>query len=104
MRYANEVIVKQLQSDQTLRREHLRDAINSLFTEDYRASLLMIRDIINATCGFPTIAREIGANEKSVMQMLSDKGNPSSEKLLGILRYLIDQEGGEIKCQIKAAS
>lgn len=102
MRNVNDLIVEQLQEDDEMRRLHLKEAFETLFTNEYRAGLLMLRNIINATCGFPIIAQAIGANPKSVMKMLSGEGNPTTENLFGILSYLFEKEGVEVKLKFAA--
>lgn len=97
MRNVNELIVEQLKEDDEMRKLHLKEAFETLFTSEYRAGLLMLRNIINATCGFPVIAQEIDANPKSVMKMLSGEGNPRTENIFAILHYLFEKEGLEVR-------
>ena len=48
---------------------------------------------MNATVGFEALAREVGIPSKSLMRMLSDKGNPRAEHLFAIIRALQEQTG-----------
>ena len=96
MRHASDFIKEQLSSDDELRRLHLQDAIKSLFSQEYQVALLMLRDIINATCGFESLALQLGKSPKSIMRMLNAEGNPTCINLFSILDFLIKQEGGKI--------
>ncbi len=102
MRNVNDLIVEQLKEDDEMRKLHLKEAFEALFTNEYRVGLLMLRNIINATCGFPVIAQAIGANPKSVMKMLSGEGNPNTGNIFGILHYLFEKEGVEINLKFAA--
>ncbi len=49
----------------------------------------LLRDYVNATLGFQKLAGLMNKTPQSLMQMLSEKGNPSLEnisKLIGLLR------------------
>lgn len=102
MRDASKFAAEQLREDDELRRLHLQDAILTLFSsrDERGVALLMLRDIVNATCGFPTIAQHIGSTPKSVMGMLSSGGNPTMKNLMSIIRFLIAQEGGHPEFKI----
>lgn len=102
MREANELIVEKLRSNDELRRLHLKDAFECLFTDEYRIGLLMLRDVINASCGFPAIAAAVGKDPKSVMRMLSNAGNPTIENLFKIIHFLIEREGGKVNLKFVA--
>jgi len=104
MKYANDLTVQALKDDRELRRIHLRNAINHLFAQDDVDGRLMLRDIINATCGFQQIAKALDTSDKSVMGMLGEKSNPTQSNLFGIIRYLIDQEKFKASTDIKDAS
>lgn len=92
MRNVKEFIVEQLRNDDELRLIHLQSAISSLLGGEKRSALLMLRDIVNATCGFPKMASSIGLVDKSMQRMLSANGNPNTDNLMKIIKFLIDQE------------
>lgn len=96
------IIADELKADDELRRIHLKDAIDSLFTGEYRVGLLMLRDIVNATCGFVVLGKEIKKDPKSVMRMLSSGGNPKTDNIFQIIHFLVRQEGGELNLKFAA--
>lgn len=103
MKYANDLTVKALKEDRELRRIHLRNAVNNLFSGDEVDGRLMLRDIINATCGFQVIANSLKSSDKSVMQMLGENSNPTQSNLFGIIKFLIEQEKFVASTEIKDA-
>ena len=102
MRHASEFIAEELSKNDNLRRIHLEDAFNTLFTEEYSVAFLMLRDIIKATCGFEVIGRATDIHPKSIMRMLTGDGNPKTINLLKIIHFLIEQEGGNVKVKFAA--
>ena len=64
--------------------------------EDAAVGREQLRDYINATIGFQELGRLIEKGPKSLMQMFSAEGNPSSANLGLVLAQLQAQEGVEI--------
>jgi len=52
-----------------------------------------VRDYINATAGFATVAGDIGKDPKSVMRMLGPDGNPNARNLFALLGSLQRRAG-----------
>lgn len=102
MRDLKELVAGQLAEDNELRRMHLQDAVLTLITnqEERSIGLLMLRDIVNATCGFGVIAERLKSNPKAVMRMLSKNGNPTMNNLMEIIRFLVEQEDGHPEFRI----
>lgn len=92
MKYANEVHVELLRGDKKLRKIHLQNAMNMIFTDDRRIALLMIRDVINASIGFKALADELNTTDKNLMGMLTIKSNPTIDNIARILSVLINYE------------
>ncbi|QEG36809.1 helix-turn-helix domain-containing transcriptional regulator [Bythopirellula goksoeyrii] len=61
------------------------------------AAKMMLRDYINATVGFQELGEEIGKNPKSIMRMLSLKGNPTAKNFTALLASLQKHEGIHLK-------
>jgi hypothetical protein len=57
----------------------------------------MLRDLINATLGFPALAEKTGIHVKTLHQMFGPKGNPTAEKLFRILGCLQEHEGVRLR-------
>ncbi|HCP81546.1 MAG TPA: transcriptional regulator [Octadecabacter sp.] len=70
-----------------------REAIEALLSDDLETGKVLLRDYVNATIGFETLAKEMEKNPKSLMRMLSDKGNPRADNLLAMVARLKQREG-----------
>ena len=69
-----------------------REAIEALLSNDLETGKVLLRDYVNATVGFETLALELDKSPKSLMRMLSDKGNPRAGNLLGMVGHLKKRE------------
>ena len=74
-----------------------REAIEALLSDDLETGKVLLRDYVNATVGFETLAAELDKSPKSLMRMLSDKGNPRADNLLGMVGHLRKREGVELR-------
>lgn len=70
-----------------------REAIEALLSDDLETGKVLLRDYVNATVGFDALAEEMEKNPKSLMRMLSDKGNPRADNLLAMVARLKQREG-----------
>lgn len=95
MRYANEIIVEELQNDREFLKAHIENAIASFFNREQGVACLMLRDLVNATVGFPALAEKMGRTDKGkgLMQMLTEKSNPTAENLFAIIHEVLLHEG-----------
>jgi DNA-binding phage protein len=80
--------IQELREDSELARGLLEDAIRELFEGDEQVALILLRDIIAASGGFPALAEEINVHPKALHRMLSERGNPTTTNLMAILRVL----------------
>lgn len=78
----------------------LKEAVDCLLKNDVITAQLMLRDITNCTIGFQALARTTGIMEKSLMRMLSVKGNPQAKNLFQIIHAL--QQLNEVRLEIRA--
>ena len=74
-----------------------REAIEALLSDDLETGKVLLRDYVNATVGFETLAAELDKSPKSLMRMLSDKGNPRADNLLGMVGHLRKREGVQLR-------
>ena len=58
---------------------------------------LVLRDLVNATVGFETLALELRKPSKSLHRMLSARGNPTMDNLTKIIGVLRKQLGLDIE-------
>lgn len=84
---------EQFQESQEDRHAMLCEAAFSFLNGDIGDTRAALRILINATCGFPALAKETGIPPKSLMRMLSESGNPTSSNLAKVIQALARQEG-----------
>jgi DNA-binding phage protein len=59
-----------------------------LLSGDVDTGKAILRDYINATVGFGTLATATGTQAKSLMRMFGPSGNPTAKNLLGVIGHL----------------
>lgn len=88
----DEVTRRQFQADPMERRTMLQVAADSFLNGDPGDGRAALRVLIKATCGYPALAQATGIPPKSLMRMLGETGNPTSDNLFKIIRALAAQE------------
>jgi DNA-binding phage protein len=94
------LIRARIQSEPAFAGELLQEAVECLLKNEVIPAQLLLRDITNCTIGFPSLAQETGIMEKSLMRMLSLKGNPQARNLFHIIEVL--QRLNELKLEVRA--
>lgn len=79
----------------------LSDAVELLLEGDVETGKSLLRDFINATIGFETLADQVGLPAKSLMRMFGAKGNPRADNLFSVIRAL--QQNSGIQLAVSAA-
>ena len=97
---ADRLLRKRLRSDPSFGGTLLGEAVECLLNNDVVTAQLLLRDLTNCTVGFPALARETGLMEKSLMRMLSAKGNPQARNLFLIIAALQRLNG--LKLHVRA--
>ena len=69
----------------------LREGIDTMLTGDVETGKAILRDYIKATVGFEKLGAATDTPPKSLMRMLSPRGNPQARNLFGIIGYLQKQ-------------
>lgn len=91
-----ETVIERAKTDKEFRQLMLVNGFTYLMLgrndEDVLIGRSGIRDYINATLGFQKLAEKTGIHAKSLMQMFSNKGNPSQHNLNLVFRVLFKQE------------
>lgn len=87
-----ETIMERAARDEQYRKGLLAEAVNEILEGNLDAGKAMLRDFINATITFPTLAQKMNKSSKSIHRMLGPKGNPRMDSMVGILKVLQDQE------------
>ena len=79
----------------------LTEAINELLTGDVALGKAILRDYINATISFEILSRMLEKNPKSLMRMLSPKGNPTSKAFFDIFHAIQKLKKMKINVSLK---
>ena len=80
----------------------MQEAIELLLSGDTEAAKSMLRDVINATIGFPELSRRTGTPAKSLMRMFSPSGNPTARALFTAIKEL--QVANGVVLELKRAA
>ncbi|GAB6050181.1 hypothetical protein JCM16106_10270 [Hydrogenophilus islandicus] len=79
-----ESVAARIQSDPAFAQALLDEAITLFINGEPNTAKLILRDLVNATVGFESLAEEIHKPAKSVHRMLSTTGNPTMSNLSAI--------------------
>ena len=83
-----ETIIERVQSDSEFALALLDEAVSLFLNGEPDTARLILRDLVNATVGFETLAKETAKPSKSLHRMLSAKGNPTMDNLTTIFKVL----------------
>jgi|SRR5665213_3134932 len=92
-----QTVQERVRKDEKFRRGLLRDAIEAFLAAEAALGREILRDFINATVGFPALARKTGIHVKTLHQMFGPKGNPTATNLFHIINCLQEQEGVQLR-------
>jgi DNA-binding phage protein len=95
-----ETVQARVTHDPAFRKGLLQDAIESLLAGEVALGKELLRDYINATIGFPDLAKRTELHVKTLHQMFGPKGNPTASNLFRIVAYLQRREG--IRLQVRS--
>jgi DNA-binding phage protein len=79
-----ETVVVRVRRDQAFAQALLDEAITLFVNGDPDTAKLILRDLVNATVGFESLAEEIHKPAKSLHRMLSASGNPTMTNISAI--------------------
>jgi DNA-binding phage protein len=85
--------------DPAFREALLREGIEALLAGDVAAGKSVLRDYINATIGFESLASATGIAAKSLMRMFGPDGNPQAQNLFAVLSHL--QEHARVRVEVR---
>ncbi len=88
-----ETIQARAKRDPGFRKALLREGIENFLSGDVETGKIILRDFINATVGFTKLSDVTHRSAKSLMRMLSPRGNPQARNLFEIVAYLQQAEG-----------
>lgn len=87
-----QTIQARAQRDARYRVAMLTEAVGSFLAGEMEVGKAILRDYVNATIGFESLAVALNKNSKSLQRMLGPHGNPTAENIFGILRVLQERE------------
>ncbi len=99
IRDAQQSIVERGQRDPKFSRALLDEAASLLLNGEPAAARLILRDLVNATLGFESLAEATQKPSKSLHRMLSVSGNPGMDNLAVIFDALRRNLGVAIEVQ-----
>src|SRR6266508_3395160 len=77
-------VVERVRRDPAFAKALLDEAATLFLNGEPDAARLILRDLVNATVGFETLAAKTSKPSKSLHRMLSSRGNPSMDNLAAI--------------------
>jgi DNA-binding phage protein len=78
-------VLSRVRSDPAFAHALLDEALTLLLNGDPDTAKLILRDLVNATIGFESLAEDIHKPSKSLHRMLSRSGNPTLENFSAVL-------------------
>jgi DNA-binding phage protein len=79
-----QTVVERVERDPDFAKALLDEAATLFLSGEPDAARLILRDLVNATVGFESLAELTHKPSKSLHRMLSPKGNPSMDNLAAI--------------------
>jgi DNA-binding phage protein len=96
-----ETVQADIRRDPAFRKGILSEALESLLSGEVALGKELLRDYINATIGFPKLARKTNIHVKTLHQMFGPKGNPTANNLFDIISNLQRAEG--VRFEVRSA-
>jgi DNA-binding phage protein len=97
-------IKAKIKSDPEFRQELFQEAAQCLLLGDVDTARAVLRDFINATIGFPALAKATGTPPKSLMRMFGPNGNPTAANLFGVIGILQKKTGVHLEVRAIASA
>lgn len=91
-----------IQSDPEFRQALFQEAVQTLIEGDIGTARAVLRNFINATIGFPALAKATEIPVKSLMRMFGPGGNPTAANLFAVIRVL--QKKTRVHLEVRAAA
>ena len=85
-----QTVVARVQRDPAFAQALFDEALTLMLAGEPEAARVMLRDLINSTVGFETLAQRTDKPAKSLHRMFSAQGNPSMDNLTSVVGSLKD--------------
>jgi DNA-binding phage protein len=92
-------VVERVRRDRAFARALLDEAATLFLNGEPDTARLILRDLVNATVGFETLAVTTAKPSKSLHRMLSKEGNPSMDNLAAIFDAVRKKLGVSLQAQ-----
>lgn len=92
-----ETVKDRADRDPKFRNGLLAEALEAVVRGELEVAKILLRDYINATVGFETVAKAVDKSPKSLMRMFGQTGNPNAKNLFGVTQYLQQNAGVQFK-------
>lgn len=92
-----QTVVDRVKRDPAFARALLDEAATLFLNGEAHTARLILRDLVNATVGFDSLAAETSKPANSLHRMLSSSGNPSMDNLAAILGVVRRKLGVELQ-------
>jgi DNA-binding phage protein len=94
-----ETVKERATRDPAFAKSLLDEAATLFLNGEPHTARLILRDLVNASVGFETLAAETNRPSKSLHRMLSEKGNPSMDNLAAIFGAVRKRLGVDIQAR-----
>jgi DNA-binding phage protein len=84
-RDASLTTIERARRDPEFAKALLAETVTLIVSGEPETARLLLRDLVNATTGFESLAEETSIPAKSLHRMLSERGNPNMNNLAAIL-------------------
>ena len=95
-----ETMLARAQRDPAYRDALLTEGVEALLSGDVDAGKAILRDYINATIGFGSLASATGTQPKSLMRMFGPDGNPTARNLMAVISELQRASGVSLRVAV----
>ncbi len=100
----NTLAWRRIRRDPNFAQVVLAGAVRNLCEGDSPTAQLLLRDFVKGTIGFEALGQRLGKSPKSLMRMLSAKGNPRADNLAAIIAALAGHAGLRLVVRAEPAS
>lgn len=94
-------VLERAQKDPAFRKGLLEEAINEFLSGELETAKELMRDYINATIAFPTLAHKLHKSDKSLQRMLGPRGNPTMSNFCAILKAVQKRGGFKLQARVR---
>ena len=98
-----QTVAARVQRDPAFAQTLLDEAITLFINGEPDTAKLVLRDLVNATLGFESLAEEIHKPAKSLHRMLSASGNPTMSNISAIFAAIKRALGVEVRTTVVVA-